>query len=81
MNLCERIRVPKDIRDLALLVARFHGDVHRALELRPATIANLLQAIDAYRKKARFKTFLQACASDFHGRPGLQTNLIPRRRI
>ncbi|MXS84738.1 multifunctional CCA addition/repair protein [Nitrosomonas sp. HPC101] len=79
MNLCERIRVPKDIRDLALLVARFHGDVHRALELRPATIANLLQAIDAYRKKARFKTFLQACASDFHGRPGFADKPYPQK--
>ena len=38
-GLCERIRAPNEIRDLALLVARYHGDVHRALELRPATIA------------------------------------------
>lgn len=69
-NLCERIRVPKDSRDLALLVARFHGDVHRADELRPATVADMLQMVDAYRKPGRFEEFLQACACDFHGRPG-----------
>ena len=69
-NLCERIRVPNDCRDLALLVARYHGDVHRALELRAATITDMLQAVDAYRKPTRFEEFLQACASDFHGRPG-----------
>lgn len=69
-NLCERIRVPNDCRDLALLVARYHGDVHRALELRASTITDMLQAVDAYRKPTRFDEFLQACASDFHGRPG-----------
>jgi tRNA nucleotidyltransferase (CCA-adding enzyme) len=69
-DLCERIRVPNEARDLALLVARYHGDVHRAIELRPATIAGMLQAVDAYRKPERFEEFLQACACDFHGRPG-----------
>ncbi|SEF50048.1 metal dependent phosphohydrolase [Nitrosomonas ureae] len=69
-NLCERIRTPKESRDLALLVARYHGDVHRAEELKPSTMANILQTVDAYRKPERFEEFLQACACDFHGRPG-----------
>ncbi|MEK6595344.1 MAG: multifunctional CCA tRNA nucleotidyl transferase/2'3'-cyclic phosphodiesterase/2'nucleotidase/phosphatase, partial [Pseudomonadota bacterium] len=69
-DLCERIRVPKDSRDLALLVARYHGNVHRAEELKPSTFADMLQAVDAYRKPERFEEFLQACACDFHGRPG-----------
>ncbi|MER0214873.1 MAG: multifunctional CCA addition/repair protein [Nitrosomonas sp.] len=72
-NVCERIRVPKDARDLALLVARYHGDVHRAAELKPSTLADMLQAVDAYRKPDRFEEFLQACACDFHGRPGYAT--------
>ncbi|MDO9470253.1 MAG: multifunctional CCA addition/repair protein [Nitrosomonas sp.] len=69
-SLCERIRIPKDSRDLALLVARYHGNVHRAEELKPSTLADILQAVDAYRKPERFEEFLQACACDFHGRPG-----------
>jgi len=69
-DLCDRIKTPNEARDLALLVARYHGDVHRAAELRPATIANMLQGVDAYRKPERFEEFLQACACDFHGRPG-----------
>jgi tRNA nucleotidyltransferase (CCA-adding enzyme) len=77
-DLCERIRVPKDERSLALLVAQFHGDVHRAEELKPATIANMLQAIDAYRKPVRFKEFLQACSCDFHGRPGYAKRPYPQ---
>ncbi len=69
-GLCERIRIPKESRQLALLVARFHGNVHRATELKASTIANMLQAVDAYRKPERFIEFLQACACDFHGRTG-----------
>ena len=67
-DLCVRIKAPSDERDLALLVARYHGDVHRAMELRPVTIAEMLHAVDAYRKPERFEEFLQACACDFHGR-------------
>ena len=77
-GLCKRIRVPNDVRDLALLVARYHGDVHRAMELRPATIAGMLQAADAYRKPERFEEFLQACACDFHGRPGYAEKSYPQ---
>lgn len=79
-DLCERIRVPKDERSLALLVAQFHGDVHRAGELKPATIANILQAVDAYRKPGRFKAFLQACSCDFHGRPGYAERPYPQSK-
>lgn len=77
-NLCERIKVPNEARDLALLVARYHGDVHRAAELRPVTIANMLQGVDAYRKPERFEEFLQACSCDFHGRPGYAEKPYPQ---
>ena len=77
-DLCERLRVPNEVRDLALLVARYHGDVHRAAELRPATIANMLQGVDAYRKPERFEEFLQACSCDFHGRPGYAEKPYPQ---
>jgi tRNA nucleotidyltransferase (CCA-adding enzyme) len=77
-DLCERIRSPNEARDLALLVARYHGDVHRSLELRPSTIATMLQSVDAYRKPERFEEFLQACACDFHGRPGYAEKPYPQ---
>jgi tRNA nucleotidyltransferase (CCA-adding enzyme) len=77
-DLCERIRSPNEARDLALLVARYHGDVHRSLELRPTTMAAMLQSVDAYRKPQRFEEFLQACACDFHGRPGYAEKPYPQ---
>jgi tRNA nucleotidyltransferase (CCA-adding enzyme) len=77
-GLCERINSPNEMRNLALLVARYHGDVHRAAELRPVTIANLLQGVDAYRKPERFEEFLQASSCDFHGRPGYAERPYPQ---
>jgi tRNA nucleotidyltransferase (CCA-adding enzyme) len=71
-DVCERLRVPVDCRDLALLAARHHGDIHRAAELRPATIVRLLEQADALRRPERFALLLQACACDFHGRPGYE---------
>jgi tRNA nucleotidyltransferase (CCA-adding enzyme) len=69
-QVCERLKVPNDCRELAVLAARHHGTVHRALELKPATMLHLLQAADAFRRPERFEALLQACAADFHGRPG-----------
>ncbi|WP_090332570.1 multifunctional CCA addition/repair protein [Nitrosomonas sp. Nm51] len=77
VDLCERIRIPKDSRDLAILVAQFHGKVHCAETLKPSAVADLFQAADAYRKPYRFKEFLQACACDFHGRPGFTREAYP----
>ena len=69
-RLCERLRVPHDSRDLALLAARYHGDIHRAAELRPATLVTLLERTDALRRPERFTWLLQACQCDYNGRQG-----------
>ena len=76
--LCERLRVPGECRDLGLLVARYHGDVHRARELRPDTIVRLFQNCDAWRKPERFTQLLEACASDARGRTGHEQDDYPQ---
>lgn len=75
---CERLRAPLECRDLAVLVARDHGNVHRALELRPATILELLERLDALRRPERFEDCLAACAADFHGRLGYKERPYPQ---
>ncbi len=71
-EVCTRLKVPGDCRDLALLVARAHGDIHRAGELSASTIVKLLESCDARRRPARFEQLLAVCACDFHGRLGWQ---------
>ena len=70
--LCQRLRVPNDCRDLALVVARFHGIPLRAFDLRPETILKLLLETDSLRQPRRFEEFLLACTADFCGRLGYQ---------
>ncbi|WP_239798086.1 multifunctional CCA addition/repair protein [Candidatus Nitrotoga arctica] len=77
-TLCVRLRVTNECRDLSLLVARYHGNVHRAPELRPDTIVAILQSCDAWRRPERFAHLLQACASDARGRTGHEQDAYPQ---
>jgi tRNA nucleotidyltransferase (CCA-adding enzyme) len=68
--LCERLRVPTEARDVARLVARFHGDMHKVEQLRPETKLKILERCDALRRPARFAEVLGACEADYRGRLG-----------
>jgi tRNA nucleotidyltransferase (CCA-adding enzyme) len=76
--LCERLRVPTECRDLALIMARNHGNIHRAAELRAGTIVQLLQSVDAFRRPERFARLLEACESDYRGRTGFENRDYPQ---
>ncbi len=80
-NLCARFRVPNDYRELAMLVAEYHGDCHRAAELRPDTLLKKLEALDALRRLERFEQFLIACEADSRGRPGYENQPYPQADI
>jgi tRNA nucleotidyltransferase (CCA-adding enzyme) len=76
--MCKRIKVPNDCRDLALIVAKFHGKVHRVEEMRPDTVMRLLQDTDAIRQPQRFESFLLACECDSRGRTGFEERPYPQ---
>jgi tRNA nucleotidyltransferase (CCA-adding enzyme) len=71
-RLCARLPVPNRFRDLALLVARHHGTVHKAAELKPQTVLKLITAADGLRQPERFDEMLVACEADARGRKGLE---------
>jgi tRNA nucleotidyltransferase (CCA-adding enzyme) len=75
---CERLRVPSEIRDLAVIHAREHLIVHQARELRPGTLLELLERIDASRRPERFEQLLQACLCDARGRTGYEDCEYPQ---
>ena len=72
-GLCQRLRVPNDCRDLALMTALHHGKVHRSAELRAGTLVRLFEQTDALRRPERFQHMLAACRCDYTGREGWQT--------
>ncbi|MFC7289278.1 multifunctional CCA addition/repair protein [Herminiimonas glaciei] len=76
---CKRLKIPNDCRDLALMTAREHGNVGRALELRANTIVNLLERCDAFRKPQRFIEMLQASECDHRGRTGFADKAFPQK--
>jgi tRNA nucleotidyltransferase (CCA-adding enzyme) len=78
-KLCARVRVPNQLRELAVIAARYHTHVHRALELRPETVLKTLESCDAFRRPERFADFLQACEADARGRLGFEAREYPQR--
>jgi tRNA nucleotidyltransferase (CCA-adding enzyme) len=77
--LSERLRLPNEYRELAVIVARYHGNVHRAFELRPNTVLGILEKTDAFRRHERFTQALIACEADSRGRLGLENVPYPQR--
>ena len=77
-KLCQRLRVPNECRDLALLVCEFHQLVHRAQELKSSTVLKLFDAIDLWRKPERLNAILQCCIADLRGRTGFEQATYPQ---
>ena len=77
-TLSQRLRAPNECRELALLTSRHHTLVHRALELKAATVMKLLTQTDAFRRPERFGELLLACECDARGRTGLQSQPYPQ---
>ena len=75
----ERLRVPVDCRELADVVAREHGNIHRSGELGAAALVRLLERCDAIRKPARLDEVLLACECDARGRLGFEDTPYPQR--
>ena len=77
-NMAARLAMPNDYKQLAKLVSEWHLHCHKALELRPATIIKLLNAVDVWRKPERFEQFLLACQADHLGRLGYTDKPYPQ---
>lgn len=77
-KVCERLRVPTDCKELAEVVAREHGNIHRSAELGPEALMRLLERCDAIRQPERFARVLQACECDARGRLGFDDAAYPQ---
>lgn len=80
-NVCQRLRIPNEYRDLASLVSRFHSNVHRITEQPADSILEMFDQCDLWRKPQRFADFLTCCQADFSGRAGFDLRPYPQKRI
>ena len=74
----QRLRVPLACTELAEVVAREHGHIHRSETLGAGALLRLLERCDALRKPERFAAVLQACACDAKGRLGREHSPYPQ---
>ncbi|MEO6033279.1 MAG: multifunctional CCA addition/repair protein [Burkholderiaceae bacterium] len=77
--ICERLRVPVACREIAEVVAREHGNVHRSGGLGASALVRLFDRCDAWRRPERFAEALLACECDARGRLGLSEAPYPQR--
>lgn len=77
-DVAQRLRVPVDCRELADVVAREHGNLHRSGDFSAAALVRLLERCDALRKPERFEEILLACECDARGRLGLEEKPYPQ---
>ena len=77
----KRLRVPNDCKELAHIVAKFHGKLHQVTKMRPETLLIFLIDCDAIRQTDRFYDFLKACEADSRGRTGLENCALPETEL
>jgi tRNA nucleotidyltransferase (CCA-adding enzyme) len=77
-KVCERLRVPTEGKELAEVVAREHGNIHRSADLNAEAMMRLLERCDAFRQAERFERVLQACECDARGRLGFEEAAYPQ---
>jgi tRNA nucleotidyltransferase (CCA-adding enzyme) len=80
-NVAKRLRVPNDCKELAVIVAKFHGKLHSVLQMKPRTMLEFLIELDAIRQPERFTDFLKACECDSRGRAGLENCELPESAL
>nr|WP_276542764.1 multifunctional CCA addition/repair protein [Rahnella perminowiae] len=77
-KLCQRLKVPTHIRDLAKLVAEFHDLIHTVNKLRPETLLKLFDTIDVWRKPQRLEQMIMTSEADARGRTTFENNPYPQ---
>ncbi len=77
-RVCARLKVPSRHHDLARLVARYHGYIHRADDLRAGTVLKVLSAADGFRRPQRLEGLLLASEADYRGRAGFEQRSYPQ---
>ncbi|MFT5138132.1 MAG: tRNA nucleotidyltransferase (CCA-adding enzyme), partial [Arenicella sp.] len=76
--LCERLRVPKKYRDLALAVAEYHLHMHKMYDLKASTILKMLHNTKSLNDDQRALQIAQSCLADARGRTGFEDSDYPQ---
>lgn len=76
--MCRRMRIPNSFKALASHVMQYHTHCHKALDLRPGTLTDLLSSLGAFKPVNTLAEFLLACEADARGRTGFEQRPYPQ---
>lgn len=79
-TLSERLKVPNNLRDLAVLSSQWHIQIHRVEQLSGEQILDILDQCDVWRKPERFNAILKVCEADIKGRLHHETDDYPQSK-
>ncbi|MET0067159.1 MAG: multifunctional CCA addition/repair protein [Candidatus Thiodiazotropha sp.] len=77
-RMCHRLKAPAAYERVARQCARYHILMHRFYELRPKTLLELMQGLDAFRKPDHMQWFVWVCQADHQGRLGMADSPYPQ---
>lgn len=77
-RLCQRLKAPNAVRNLAKIVAKYHDMLHNAENLTPKTLIKLFSAIDVWRRPERLEQIILASKADVCGRSGFENHPYPQ---
>ncbi|MEE9452140.1 MAG: multifunctional CCA addition/repair protein [Gammaproteobacteria bacterium] len=69
---CQHFPVPKNAKELTLLVMGLRDQCHQSEGLSAEACLSLFERADAFRRAQRFEDFLLVCQADFNGRDKAQ---------
>ena len=71
-DVCDRLKVPNQHRQLAMVVTEYHLMCHKSLDFKPDSLLKLLTVIGALKSEDKLDDFLLCCMADAKGRKGLE---------
>lgn len=67
-RVCQRFKVEKECKKLALKVCELHLRIHKSMELRPGKLLQLLKNMEAFRNEEMFNGIMICCRADNLGK-------------
>ena len=71
-DVCDRLKVPNQHRQLAMVVTEYHLMCHKSLDFKPDSLLKLLTVMGALKSEEKLDDFLLCCMADAKGRKGLE---------
>ena len=76
--MCDRLRVPNNIRAAGVQASEFHTHVHRAKDLDPKTVVKMFDRLNVKNKPRQLADLLLIAEADARGRTGFEDRRYPQ---